>query len=132
MADLTTSNIRIAYDTAEAYNYEAASGVSLALGDAVYFDSSGNLVKSNAGAGGTAKFAGIVVGIIGQGISVCHGGQIVGFDLSALAYGASVYLSDTAGKLGSTAGTTSVVAGKVVPVNGTKALLIGRTWSSYL
>lgn len=42
-------------------------------------------------------------------------GTVDGFDVSGLSYGDPAYISDTAGALGSTAGTTSRVGGQVVP-----------------
>jgi hypothetical protein len=117
MTAITWSNdASIVYDDAMVRNYLIASGVTLAKGEAVYFDTNGRLVKSNAGAAGTAKFAGIVVEVHGGRepvAGVCVFGEVSGLNLSALAYGASVFLSNTAGGLDTAAGTVSVVAGKV-------------------
>lgn len=51
----------------------------------------------------------------GEGLTGIQGGIMDGFDLSALAYDAAVYASDTDGRLGDVAGTVSVVVGRVVP-----------------
>lgn len=132
MTVIVATNVSTIFDNAEMFNGEPASGVTLVVGDTVYFDSGGKLVKSNAGAGGTAKFAGIVVGVRGRGISVLKRGWVSGLAVSGLAYAAKVYLSDTAGKLDTAAGTTSVVAGVVVPINGEKVVYIDADWRSLL
>lgn len=133
MADIVTANVGIVYERdSRRFNGHPASGVTLAIGDAVYFDASGNLVKSNAGAVGTAKFAGIVISMIDDAVTYCKEGHIAGFDVSALAYGAKVYLSDTAGKLGTAAGTNSVIVGTVVSVKKSKVLYVESNWLTQL
>lgn len=62
-------------------------------------------IAVNTGAGGVSK---------GTAVDVVEMGYVAGLDLSALAYDALVYLSDTAGTLSSTAGTNSVTVGRVV------------------
>jgi len=114
-------------DKAETYN--GICGVAIARGQAVYFASTGKLALSNAGAAGTAKFAGIALeaGGIGQAISILKRGHIGGFTLAG-AYHSLAYLNDTDGVIGDAAGTVSVVIGAVVPLsdapNYTKALYI--------
>jgi hypothetical protein len=92
---------------------------ALTAGDSVYINSNGKVAKSNGGAAGTAKFRGVCLETVGAGQAVgCHiAGEIGGFDVSGLAYDAVVYLSDTAGKFDTAAGTVSVVAGRVAPMS---------------
>ncbi len=117
MAAITWSNdASIVYTDAMVRNYLVAPGVTLAKGEAVYFDANGRLVKSNAAAAGTAKFAGIVVEVQSGREAVAAVvvfGEVAGANLSGLAYGASVFLSNTAGGLDTAAGTVSVLAAKV-------------------
>lgn len=51
----------------------------------------------------------------GESLTAVRRCTVDGFDLSALAYGAPVYLSNTDGRLGDVAGTVSAVVGRVVP-----------------
>jgi hypothetical protein len=134
MADIVVSadNVGIVYNNAELYNFEGASGVTITPAQAVYFDSTGKLVLSNAGAAGTAKFAGIVTGTIGRGISICRRGVIAGFTVTGLAVGAKLYLSDTAGKIADAAGTVSKVVGAVIVLDGKKVPFFEADWLSML
>lgn len=133
MTDLTAANIGVLYKTADLV--DGIAGETLAVGDVVYYNSSGKLVKSDASAAGTAKIAGIVTAIQGRGVTVLKAGHVAGFGVSGLAYAAKVYLSDTAGKLADAAGTVSVVAGVVVPISDesrTKTLYVNFNWLSSL
>jgi hypothetical protein len=97
-------------------------------GQAVYFHATtGRLTASSAGATGTAKMAGLLVQNNGRAGTYIVRGRVGGFNLSGLDYGASVYLSNTAGKLADSAGTTSVKVGVVVPMSdhdSTKVLFV--------
>lgn len=63
-----------------------------------------------------AGFATVESDRVGQAITVIRDGLLdVGNALSALAFGAAVYLSDTDGTLADSAGTVSVIVGRVVP-----------------
>lgn len=110
--------------------------VAVDYGEALYWDSNGLLVKSNAGAAGTAKFAGISLGKggPGQAVDVLKKGHVYGFTLSG-AYGSDAYLNDTAGVIGDAAGTVSVVIGSVVPLSDaskTKVLYVEANWLTML
>lgn len=135
MTVIAVSNPGVLYRTAEQFDAIPAAGYTPAVGDVVYFDSTGKVVASNAGAAGTAKCAGIITSIQGRGVSIMKRGHIGGFDVSGMAYAAKVYLSNTAGKLDTAAGTVSVVAGVVVPVSDetrTKVLYFEANWLSTL
>jgi hypothetical protein len=64
------------------------------------------------------RFRGIALKSVaaGQPVPVLVRGVVFGFTVSGLAYDAAVYVSDTAGSLADAAGTTSLVAGRVVPL----------------
>lgn len=99
--------------------------VDLTAGEAVIIDPT---TGKYAAARGTTAPLGRVYGLTlravkaGYGVTVLRSGIMDGWDLSALAYDAPVYLSDTAGGLLATAaGTVTVVIGRVVP--GTSTML---------
>jgi hypothetical protein len=96
----------------------AIAAVAITKGQAVYINSAGKAALSNAGAAGTAKFRGMALETVGAGqaVSIMRKGEVAGFDLSGMAYDDPVYLSNTAGALGTAAGTVSVVIGRVVPL----------------
>lgn len=114
--------------------FDAIAGVDLTAGEIVYFNSSGKLVKTNAGASGTAKCAGMVLKTVkaGQATSVLKEGHVGGVTVSGLAYAAKVYASDTAGALADAAGTVSLHVATVVPMPDyptlTKVLFFSANW----
>src|SRR5688500_10885743 len=131
---VTAASISPAFGaTAEIYPFVA--GEALTAGHAVYFNSSGKVVKASAAAAGTAKVAGIALQTVGSGqtVDVLKLGQLEGLTLTALAYGAKVYLSDTAGGLDTAAGTVSKVIGSVVPTSeqgSNKLLYVVSDWTA--
>lgn len=52
----------------------------------------------------------------GNAVTGMKTGEIDGFDLSGMAFGQAVFLSDTDGTLADTAGTISTIVGRCVPV----------------
>lgn len=99
------------------------ANVAITALQACYFDATtGNLVLSDASVAGTAKFDGIAMNGAGaEGpVTLLKEGAVHGLDVSALDYGALLYLSDTAGAVADAAGTVSVVIGKVIKLNGEK------------
>jgi hypothetical protein len=101
------------------------AGENLSAGDPVQYNSAGKVIKSKSDTSPHAVWEGIVTKTVksGEPVTLLERGEIYGFDLSALAFGASVYLQD-AGGLGTTAGTVSTVIAEVVPVH---ANLLGST-----
>lgn len=87
-------------------------------GKVVYDRSDGQAGVADAAVAGKHTPAGIAVQIQKQArqtVPIVQEGFVAGYDLSALAFGALVYL-DTTGDLADAAnGTTSVVVGRVVP-----------------
>lgn len=97
-------------------------GESINIGQIVRIDgTTGKLMKGN---GTTSTEAG-VYGVLASkdragavGTAIKHG-VIDGFALSALAYWAAVYASDTDGTLADAAGTVSKIVGRVIPATAT-------------
>lgn len=87
----------------------------------------GDLVRFTAGTGyfeganGTSttenNFVGILLtgGVAGDAVTAISHGEVTGFDLSGLNFGAAVYASDTDKTLADAAGTASAVVGRVYP-----------------
>lgn len=81
--------------------------------------SSGKYTKANGTTAPEARIYGIATGgkanVANEPVTAIRKGVVDGYDLSALAYDAPVYLSDTDGTLADAAGTVSVVVGRVIP-----------------
>jgi hypothetical protein len=85
-------------------------------GQSVYLDpTTGTILPTAAAIAGKYQARGLSLNSAGPGqaVDVLESGYVAGYDLTALAFDALVYLSDTPGKLSSTAGTNSSVAGRV-------------------
>lgn len=86
------------------------AGGTLGVGDLVYLPADGDWEEADASAAATARALGVVVGTddgdltvgAGDGISVAVFGPVAGF--SAMVEGALHFLSNTAGRLSTTAG----------------------------
>lgn len=135
MTDITRTAAQIGVvfpDTAEIYDFVAAATIE--KGQPVYITSAGKVNLADANGSGTDTFRGIALtgGGAGQAISVLKRGHIYGYSISALAYDAVVYVSNTAGELADGAGSTSLTVGRVVPLsdagNLTKVLYVSATW----
>lgn len=90
-----------------------AAGGSGNKGDAVYVASDGDVEVTDSDASGTSDGIGLVIGVSDEGVTtfvsgdavtVCVFGPVGGF--ASLTPGAVGYVSGTAGKLATTAGTT--------------------------
>lgn len=84
-------------------------------------DTAGKWTNANGTTATEAAAYGIVVKTVAAGeyVTAVKRGRLDGFNLSALAYGDPVYLSDTDGRLSSTPGTQNVQIGIVVSRTGT-------------
>jgi hypothetical protein len=110
--------------------------VALTKGQSIYIDpTTGKAGLCDANDAGKEQFAGICMkDTVAAGTSFVAQvrGEVAGFDLSGLNYGAIVYQGDTAGALADAAsGTKTIRVGKVVPVNGrpvAKALYVEADW----
>ena len=101
-------------------------------GAPVRYDANGKWVPAQGTTAPNARAYGIALRTVkaGQALTVLKTGTVEGVDVSALAYDAPVYLSDTAGRLDTVAGTVSVVVGRVVAAHGHER--IGGTPSKLL
>lgn len=92
---------------------------AITAGEAVRIDTNGKFT----GANGTTTTENRIYGIAtkaaaaGTAVTAVRKGVLDGFNLSG-AYDAIVYLSDTDGTLGTTAGTVSTIVGRVIPAWG--------------
>jgi hypothetical protein len=90
---------------------------AIAAGDAVRIDTTtGKWTKSNGSSAGEARVWGIATraAAAGEAVTAIRKGVMDGFALTALAYDAAIYLSDTDGRLSTVAGTVSTVLGRVI------------------
>ncbi len=136
MADLTSPTVIHIVEWQDKFDAPAtATLVAISSGLCpVMYDSSGNLVPGDANAGGLNDFEGVAtteVSRTGQASTVVRKGLLdVGNMLADVPIGASIYLSDTAGKFSDTPGTNVVIIGRVVPAWGNltadKLLLVGK------
>lgn len=134
---LTAAQIAPVYpEKAEILDFIAAATIT--AGQALYQDSAGKVNLADANGSGTLQFRGIALtgGGAGQAISVLKKGHVYGFTVSSVAYDAALFLSNTAGALGDSAGATSINCGRVVSVPDgslTKVVYIDadylRTWA---
>jgi len=135
MADITVTAARVAtIFPAKTLIFDAEAAVAIKAGEAVYINSNGKAALADASAAGTLGTPGVALNSAGagSGVSVLKEGHVAGYDLSGLAYGAKVYVSDTAGALADAAGTVSFVVGTVVPIpqvgGAVKALYVECPW----
>ena len=130
--DYTTAQVAVVYPgRAEIYDFLA--GATIEAGQAVYQTSTGTVGLADANGSGTLQFRGIALtgGGSGQAISVLKRGHVYGFDLSALDEDALLYLSDTAGDLSSTVGSTTINCGRVTRLtdaNASQVAYIEADW----
>lgn len=90
---------------------------AITAGDAVRIDTTtGRFTKSNATLAAEARTWGVAVKTVaaGEPVTAVRKGVLEGYDLSALAYDANVFLSDTDGKLADAAGTVSKILAHVI------------------
>lgn len=114
MTDLVISDVRIV-EWSDKFDAPAQEAFDF---EAVRFHTDGTVTPSNATTTTENVFQGVATvkaDRVGQAVTVVREGILdVGEALAALAYGAPIYLSDTDGTFADTAGTTSVIAGRVV------------------
>lgn len=95
---------------------------AIAAGAPVRLDTAnGRWTNANGSGAAEARVWGLATRtvIAGEALTAIRDGVMDGFDLSALAYDAAVYLSDTDGRIDTVAGTVSVVVGRVIPGTST-------------
>ena len=95
------------------------AGEAITYGAPVFIKTTdGKIYLSGGDEAGIAVLAGYSLSNVaaGSAVDVLHKGQLPCFGISALAYGAAVYLADGGG-LDTAAGTVSKVAGRVSPLS---------------
>ena len=134
-ADLVVTAAQVAVvDPGAAEIYDFVAGATITAGQAVYLASTGKVGLADANGTGTRQFRGIALNGAGAGgaVSVLKRGRVHGFTISALAYDAIAYLSDTVGALNDTASSTLTVhCGRVVALSDsdlTKVLYVEADW----
>lgn len=118
----TKSNLRATLDVEESLEQMTlVAAEAIEAGAAVLINTSGLFANADASVVGTADVYGIAVRKVaaGEAVTAVAKGVLGGFDFTAQAYSAKIFLSDTnVGRLGDAAGTVSVTIGRVIPANG--------------
>lgn len=119
MADLTlvTANRGRIVDNQFSMRFTAPASVAITALQAVRLDTAtGKWVLADATAAPNARIFGVATRTVvaGEALTVVRKGPVDGYNLTALAYDADVFLSNTAGALADAAGTVSVKVGRVV------------------
>lgn len=114
---VTADRVNLVEDMGQQKTLVAAEAIT--AGAPVYITSAGKFANADGNGSGTTHPYGIALRTVAAGIAVTaiKRGVMDGWDLSGLAYDDPVYMSDTVGRIGTTAGSTSVVLGRVVPAN---------------
>lgn len=118
----------------EAEIYDFVAGSAVAPGKASRWDTStGKVILADGTGTANSKFRGVALGSAGagQGVSLLKRGHVYGYDVSAASVGDLIYVDNTAGDLGTAAGTVSRVAGVVVALpnnSATKVIYIDADW----
>lgn len=122
MADLTltTADKTNVGSTGPNYQITGVAAVAITAGSPVLFDANGKFIVADADAAAADACFGIATrsALAGEAVTVMRRGFMDGWS-NLPAYGAPVYVSNTAGKLADAAGTASIVVGYVVSVAGT-------------
>lgn len=116
MADIAITAAQVeAIDPLQAEIHNFVAAATITQGQIVYMTTSGTVGVADANDSGKEQARGVALngGGAGQAISVLKRGRCAGFTVSGVNASAPLYLSDTAGALGSTAGTMTVVCGIV-------------------
>ena len=95
---------------------------AIVAGNAVRIDTTtGKFTKANGSGAGEARIYGIATKTVPAGMpcTAIRRGILGGWVLDALAYDASIFLSDTDGAIDTAAGTVSTLLGRVVPLQQT-------------
>jgi len=137
MADITVTAAQVAaLDPQKSTIEKYIAAVAITKGQAVYLNTSGKAALADANGSGTLQFRGIALNTVaaGEAVDVLHEGVVAGFGVSSMNGDAIAYLSNTAGALGTAAGSTAVACGRVVVLTDaptlTKALRVFTRWSA--
>lgn len=118
---VTAAKVGVAFP-ASARIRSAVGGAALSGGNSAYIDTGGLAQLCTSADATHGQFAGIAIPAknsgfacgVGQACNLLQWGEVEGFDLSGVAFGALIYVADD-GTYATTAGTKTVPIGKVVP-----------------
>jgi hypothetical protein len=99
----------------------SVAGEAITAGAPCTYNATGKAVNADAnGAGVLASVKGVADRTVGTGeaLTLIQEGRIDGYNLDSQAYGARLFVSDTAGALADAAGTASLPVGTVEPATG--------------
>lgn len=121
MADITRTHTAVAdVWPLKTKKHPFTAAVDVQAGQPLYIDANGkaNLADAN-GSAPANTYVGVAMQTVkaGQIVDAAWDGDIVGYDLSGVAYGAAVYVSNTAGELADAAGTATLLVGYVYPMS---------------
>lgn len=119
-ASSQTGNTTATADVEESFEQMTLpAAVDMSECSPVYIDANGKFALCDASVAGTAVFYGVTTRKVkaGEAVTAIAKGVVGGYTFTQ-AYGASIYLSDTEGKLADAAGTVSRKVGEVIPVWG--------------
>lgn len=129
LALVTAGKVRVVESTIQDTQVAAEA---ITAGNAVRIDTAtGKFTKANGSASGEARIYGVAKATVaaGEPVTAIRKGVLDGVDLSGMDWDAAVYLSDTDGTLATTAGTVSVVVGRVI---AGESELLGTAFSKLL
>jgi hypothetical protein len=138
VADITATatNVRATHPSTSVI-YDGLAGETITAGQLVYMASTGKYGVADTNVAGKQQARGVALNSAGTGapgISILKTGPVAGFTTNMPAYDALVYASDTAGAVGTTAGTVSAPVGRVgaIPDGGTpsKVIFFDFNWIS--
>ncbi|HEY3265769.1 MAG TPA: hypothetical protein VGM37_02495 [Armatimonadota bacterium] len=130
MADIAVTAAAVAPARAKFESFSFIAAAAITKGAAVYITAAGKVDNADASLAASAGAIGIALSSVGAGqaVEVLTRGPVAGYNLTAQAYGATIYLSDTdSGILADAAGTTSKKVGIVLPTSDndlTKVLFV--------
>lgn len=138
MADIlaTAANVRATHPSTSII-YDGLAGETITAGQLVYLATTGKHGVADTNVAGKQQARGVALNDAGTGrpaLSILKTGPVAGFSTNMPAYDALVYASDTAGAVGTAAGTVSAPVGRVgaIPDGGTptKVIFFDFNWIS--
>lgn len=119
LALVTANKVNVA-TSSPTVQHTLPAAAAITAGAPVFVNTAGKFAVADAVTVGARGFFGIATRTVaaGESLTALRRGIMDGWDLSALAHDAPVFISNTAGALDSAAGTLSIQIGRVLPVWG--------------
>ena len=108
------------------------AAAAVTIGQPAYQTTSGTFGVADANGSGTLQFRGIYLRAAAAGdvVPLLIEGPVSCYDVSGATPEAPLYLSDTAGSIATSAGSTTIVVGRVFKLpDGTNAVWISANWA---